>query len=347
MENRFFLRNVWYYAMPGQHLKPGAMISKMFLGEPVLLARCNTGQIFALRDICPHRGIPLSCGRFDGQEVACCYHGWRFDASGHCTCIPSLVTGQELDVSRFTVRQYPVQEVQGNIWIYMAEHDRPDHAPAIEVPTIPHLGDQTPRMLETSHFPCHIDHAVIGLMDPAHATFVHQVWWWRSKGALFEKAKQFDPAPYGFQMRRHRLLKTSFLYRLLGNAPEVEIIFRLPGIRIETVMGDRHAVTNLTTVTPMSEAETEVTSMFYWTNPWFSLIQPLVRPLVRAFLEQDRSVVAKQQLGLRHNPALMLIKDADTQARWYFQVKTEYARAIAEQREFINPVKEQVLRWRS
>jgi hypothetical protein len=57
--------------------------------------------------------------------------------------------------------------------------------------------------------------------------------------------------------------------------------------------------------------------------------------------------VVLQQQGLRHDPTLMLIKDADTQARWYYQLKNEYGRARAEARPFVNPVKDTVLRWRS
>ena len=70
-------------------------------------------------------------------------------------------------------------------------------------------------------------------------------------------------------------------------------------------------------------------------------------PLTRTFLNQDRDMVVKQQIGLKHDPSLMLIKDADTQARWYYQLKAEYARSLSEKRSFVNPVKEQILKWRS
>jgi hypothetical protein len=43
----------------------------------------------------------------------------------------------------------------------------------------------------------------------------------------------------------------------------------------------------------------------------------------------------------------MLINDADMQAKWYYQLKAEYAKARAENRPFANPVTERVLRWRS
>ena len=36
---------------------------------------------------------------------------------------------------------------------------------------------------------------------------------------------------------------------------------------------------------------------------------------------------------LRHAPQLLLISDADTQARWYYRLKQEYARSRTERRD--------------
>jgi phenylpropionate dioxygenase-like ring-hydroxylating dioxygenase large terminal subunit len=52
-------------------------------------------------------------------------------------------------------------------------------------------------------FSCGPDHAVVGLMDPAHGPFVHRAWWWRSRRSIHEKEKRFEPAPLGFRMCRH------------------------------------------------------------------------------------------------------------------------------------------------
>src|SRR5690348_382067 len=92
-----FLKDVWYFATPGGAVARGAFIAKTLLGEPLLIGRDADGAVFAFRDVCPHRGIPLSCGRFDGREIECCYHGWRFSTDGRCTAIPSLVEGQEFE----------------------------------------------------------------------------------------------------------------------------------------------------------------------------------------------------------------------------------------------------------
>jgi phenylpropionate dioxygenase-like ring-hydroxylating dioxygenase large terminal subunit len=313
------------------------------MGEPLLLGRDGQGQAFALRDICPHRGIPLHYGRFDGSEIECCYHGWRFAPDGRCTAIPSLVEGQGLDLARIRVKSYPVQETQGNIWVFIGE----DPSAAPPVPEIPGVGDAAPQMFESLRFPCAIDHAVVGLMDPAHGPFVHRAWWWRSRHSIHEKSKPFAPAPFGFTMLRHAPSSNSNAYRLLGGKPETEITFRLPSVRIEHIaVGDR-AVCNLTAVTPVGPGESEINHAIYWTLPWLTPLKPLLRPFVRAFLRQDRDIMTMQQEGLRHGTPLMLINDADMQAKWYYQLKNEYLRARAERRPFENPVSERVLRWRS
>ncbi len=337
------LREMWYFAVPGDALRPGKMVSKKLLGEPVLLGRGADGAVFALRDICPHRGIPLSDGSFDGAEIECCYHGWRFAPTGHCTAIPSLVAEQNFDLGRIKVEAYPAREVQGNVWVFFGR----DPAAAPAIPVLAGIGERGPDLYESVLLPCSIDHAVVGLMDPAHGPFVHRSWWWRKRGSIHEKSKAFGPSDYGFTMLRHRPSSNSNAYRLLGGAPETEISFRLPSLRIENITAGRHRVVNLTAVTPLSRDETQINHAIYWNLPLLSALKPLLRPYVRAFLNQDRVIMVRQREGLKYDPPLALIDDADTQARWYYRLKTEYARATHEGRPFANPVTERVLRWRS
>jgi phenylpropionate dioxygenase-like ring-hydroxylating dioxygenase large terminal subunit len=103
----------------------------------------------------------------------------------------------------------------------------------------------------------------------------------------------------------------------------------------------------MTALTPVDDETTEVSHCIYWTAPWLSALKPLLRHYARAFLRQDRDIMARQQQGLRHRPVLALVDDADTQARWYFRLKQEYRRARAEARPFANPVEPRTLRWRS
>ena len=207
--------------------------------------------------------------------------------------------------------------------------------------------ERPPDLVENVGFAAAIDHAVVGLMDPAHGPFVHRAWWWRSRRSIQAKAKAFAPSPWGFTMSRHAPSQNSRAYRLLGGAPETEIVFRLPSVRIEQICSGRHRVANLTAITPISDRTTEINHCIYWTSPWLSMLKPLLRPYVRAFLHQDRAIMVRQQQGLPHHLPLTLIDDADTQAKWYYRLKREYRRARAEGRPFENPIESRTLEWRS
>jgi phenylpropionate dioxygenase-like ring-hydroxylating dioxygenase large terminal subunit len=337
------LREAWYYALPGRRLRRRAVLAKVMLGEPILIGRDASGSPFALRDLCPHRGMPLTAGRFDGYEVECCYHGWRFNTGGHCTAIPALVPGQAFTPDRIRVRTYPVREVQGNLWVFFGE----DLVAAPEIPFVEGFERSSPDLVESVRFAASIDHAVVGLMDPAHGPFVHRAWWWRSRRSIHTKAKAFAPSPFGFTMSRHVPSANSRAYRLLGGIPETEIIFRLPSIRIEQTRAGRHRVANLTAITPVDSRVTEINHCVYWTPPWLTALRPFLRHYVRAFLRQDGAIMERQQQGLRYDPPLTLIDDADTQAKWYYRLKREYRRARAEGRPFTNPVEPRTLEWRS
>src|SRR5437660_11446307 len=90
------LLGFWYPALLATAVRPGKMRSQVLLGLPLVICRDSHGRVAALRDICPHRGMPLSFGHFDGDRLECCYHGWQFDREGRCRHIPALVAGTAL-----------------------------------------------------------------------------------------------------------------------------------------------------------------------------------------------------------------------------------------------------------
>ncbi len=55
----WFLRDMWYFAVPSDKLKPGRMISKTMLGEPVLLLRSSDGSVRYIRHL--HRNSFTLC----------------------------------------------------------------------------------------------------------------------------------------------------------------------------------------------------------------------------------------------------------------------------------------------
>jgi phenylpropionate dioxygenase-like ring-hydroxylating dioxygenase large terminal subunit len=336
------LREIWYFALLSKDIPAGQMQRVIIAGEPINVGRDEAGEIFALRDICPHRAAPLSAGCLKSGTVECPYHGWRFDVrDGHCTEIPALVDGSSIQPEKISVKTYPVRETGALVWVWLGET-----APDIDPPALPHAVGK-PVMEDGLTLNCHVDHAVIGLMDPAHGPFVHRQWWWRSEHSIHEKAKAFEPCRHGFAMAAHSPSSNSFAYKLLGGKPVTEITFELPGIRTEFItVGKRH-VLSFTAVTPEDETKTRIRQVFFSNHPVMRGLSPVLRMGARKFLRQDADMVDLQQEGLRFDPKLMLIDDADTQAKWYHALKREWFRAREEGRDFINPVKAKTLRWRS
>ncbi|HEY0265834.1 MAG TPA: aromatic ring-hydroxylating dioxygenase subunit alpha [Rhizomicrobium sp.] len=342
MSPDMFLRDLWYMPALASSLPRGAMRREMLLGEPVVLGRLKTGELFALRDICTHRGVPLSAGKIkpDGS-VECPYHGWRFRKDGVCSLIPALTGHEALEAEKIRVRAYPVREQDGLIWVYMAA--KPGEAPRSEPPR---AGvDHPMRWTETQTFRCGIDHAVIGLMDPVHAAFVHDHWWWKRTPRL--KEKHYAPLPTGFVMTRHKPSKPA--YSLLGDVT-TEITFELPSTRFEILegrlLGRAFKVVGMTVCTPRDAENTDIIQVFWWPG-WLNLLYPFFWALGRTFIADDRKIVELQREGLRFNPNLMLIQDSDQPAIWYHRVKKAWAESTENGTVFVNPVQERVLRWKS
>jgi phenylpropionate dioxygenase-like ring-hydroxylating dioxygenase large terminal subunit len=340
----------WYPALRSDRLRGTRLETAMLLGIPLVLGRRADGAVFALRDSCPHRGIPLSCGWYDGRAVTCKYHGWAFEpVTGQCREIPSLTPADALDPARIYATAYPCVERDGYAWVFVPEAGRgrlrvEDLPP---VPSLPRFGPRSREAHLAADLPCNVDHGIIGLMDPAHGPFVHQAWWWRTRASIHEKHKQFEPIPQGFRMAAHRPSGNSAPYKLLGVYGEpitTTIDFVLPNRRFETIRCGERWFASMTTVTPVTAATCRIDVVAAW-NIFYHV--PLVRALAlffgRRFVGQDQQTMIEQARGLRHNPTLMLIDDADRPAKWYFALKQARLNG-----EAAHPLSGPVtLRWRS
>jgi phenylpropionate dioxygenase-like ring-hydroxylating dioxygenase large terminal subunit len=250
-------------------------------------------------------------------------------------------------VGRIRLRRYPVAESQGLVFVWMGADGAGEAAPDPSPPSFPGVVGGRPKLVDRMVFDAHIDHAVVGLMDPAHGPYVHQNWWWRSAASQHEKAKAFEPREAGFAMIRHPPSKNSYAYKILGGAPATEIVFRLPGLRYEHIQVGARQVLSLTCLTPVNETRTRITQVIWSDHPAFTLLRPFIARAARKFLRQDAAMVELQNQGLAYDPTLMWIDDADKQAKWYQALKREWTASRREGRAFRNPVEGGVLKWRS
>ncbi len=353
------LYGFWYRAMPGSRVRRGGMETAMLLGIPLVVGRDNQGRAFAMRDSCPHRGIPLSFGWFDGEQLECCYHGWKFDCqTGQCREIPSLTPEDKLKPERIYAGHFPCQEQDGYIWVFIPDPDErlapgeePDTTPA---PRMPIFSDNYLMTQLIADLPCTVDHGIIGLMDPAHGPFVHQSWWWRGRHSIHEKRKTFEPIDHGWRMSAHTPSANSAPYKLLRFYADADSItttidFILPNIRMETIRAGKYWFSSLTTVTPITAEQSRIDFCAAWNIfRHVPFVMPIFRAFGKRFIRQDQETMEKQALGLKYNPRLMLIDDADKPAKWYFQLKQAHLDAKRNGTEFKHPMDGPVtLRWRS
>ena len=71
----------------------------------IAVFRTSRGEIFALRDQCPHRGGPLSQGIVHGRRVTCPLHDWVID----------LATGAATGVDEGSTPTFDVRVVDGRV----------------------------------------------------------------------------------------------------------------------------------------------------------------------------------------------------------------------------------------
>jgi phenylpropionate dioxygenase-like ring-hydroxylating dioxygenase large terminal subunit len=344
----------WYPALRSSQLRGRNLERSMLLEVPLVLGRDPSGKPFALRDVCPHRAFPLSFGKFDGKAVECAYHGWQFDAhTGQCLTIPSLTEDSKLKCDRIYAGSFPCEERDGYIWAFMSNPEGRAAKSLSPLPELPTFSGQYKMAQLWADLPCSVDHAIIGLMDPAHGPFVHQAWWWRTRRSIRAKAKQFEPIPNGFRMSPHAPSANSAPYKILklltGEPATTTIDFVLPNQRFEQIRAGRYWLTSRTTVTPVRRDFCRLDFCAAWNIlPWFPIVPFIIHVLGPRFIRQDTEVIKKQALGLQHEDRMMLVDDADRQARWYFELKAACLESQRTGEPMQHPLAAPVmLHWRS
>lgn len=164
-------RDQWYVGAFSREVVEGAPFGRTLLDEPVVFYRDKQGQVVALFDRCPHRGMPLSMGRvLPSGRLQCIYHGFEFEADGRCAFMPT----QEDVPSMVAVRQYPTVEKWQWIWIWMGDPAKAD--PSL-IPDHHYLGLGNPEWFaaDSVHLPVAANYLLPleNLSDATHISYLH------------------------------------------------------------------------------------------------------------------------------------------------------------------------------
>lgn len=158
----------WYVGALATELEGGKLLGRTLLNQKVVLFRDAEGRAAALEDRCVHRSLPLSMGQIEDGRVRCGYHGFLFDAQGHCVEIP----GQAQIPAKARVAAYPLREQDGMVWLWFARE--PGGQPTCEPPR--YAVHEDPRYRYRGcvfHYDAPWQLVYDNLLDLTHAGYVH------------------------------------------------------------------------------------------------------------------------------------------------------------------------------
>jgi len=163
-------RRYWIPAALSEELAEpdGAPIRVPLLGEKLVAFRDSKGKIGLLEDACPHRRAPMFFGRNENCGLRCVYHGWKFDAAGNCTDMPSEPP-DSLFKSKVRIQSYPTWEGGGIVWTYMGPPRLMPPPPQYEWIRAP----KTHRFNSKTYEHCNWLQAMEGGLDTAHSSYAH------------------------------------------------------------------------------------------------------------------------------------------------------------------------------
>ena len=88
-------------------------------GVDLLVCRTETGEVFAVENLCTHEFSPLGAGRLVGCQIECPRHGARFDLrTGEATRLPAASP----------IRTFPVKVQGGQVWVAVGSSVPPGSA---------------------------------------------------------------------------------------------------------------------------------------------------------------------------------------------------------------------------
>ncbi|MEO0508599.1 MAG: aromatic ring-hydroxylating dioxygenase subunit alpha [Verrucomicrobiota bacterium] len=143
-------------------------ITKQLLDVNLVVARLGDRYIVA-KDLCVHRGAPMTAGWIKGSCIVCPYHGYEYEADGRCSKVPSDPNWKI--PSRIRLETYLHEVKYGLIWVCLSGEPK-NRLPTWE----PEAGN--PDYLRFTMGPelwdCSAGRAIENFIDNAHFSYVHR-----------------------------------------------------------------------------------------------------------------------------------------------------------------------------
>lgn len=167
------LRRYWHPIAVVSEVHEKHVMPVRLLGEDLVLFMAAPRRYGLISRRCAHRNVDLStCGWTDGGSLRCAYHGWAYDAQGHCTQQPfESSNGGERFREKLRVTAYPTRAIGGLIWAYLGPGDPPS-LPAYE----PYSWTRGFTEISITVLPCNWFQCHENGVDPVHFEWLHTNW---------------------------------------------------------------------------------------------------------------------------------------------------------------------------
>jgi len=160
------LAQYWHPVAFSTDLKPDRPLPVVLLDEELVLYRSGD-SVVAARDLCIHRGVPISLGWVEENELVCPYHGFRYGADGRCTKIPAQ---PGLPIPRkLCLQTHRAEERYGVVWVCLSGQ------PELPIPDWPELDDASLKQMQMGpdRWKCSAPRHVENFNDLAHLSWLH------------------------------------------------------------------------------------------------------------------------------------------------------------------------------
>ncbi len=265
-------------------------IPARLLDEQLVVYRTGEGVVVA-KDLCLHRGTPLTLGWMEDDELVCPYHGFRFGPEGHCTHVPAH-PGQRVS-GKMRLMTFPTVERYGLVWACLSGE------PRTELPDWPEAEDPAFRWLNLEPLDWNASAArqLENFLDVAHFSWLHT-------GTFGNKDRPEVPdyevkrVPGGLHME-YPYLASNPEHSTLGGEETIErmMIYDLTlpfacRLIVDYPGGRRHAIFDVPS--PVSARKVRI---FFFIARNFEHEKPAHELLdwERRILEEDRPVVEAQR----------------------------------------------------
>lgn len=295
--------NNWYIACLSNEVDRSKAISRKIYDKDYVIFRDSNNKAVVLLNRCLHRLTQMHTGRVIDGQLACPYHGWRYDSNGNVTHIPS--EGPNQREKKLCSKPLPSYEQDGCIWVWMGEDEPSEKTPPWRFPY--YQDKKWVKYFMITEFDNEVTNLCENFMDVPHTIYVHQDWF---------RNQAYKKVPMSVETKDARVLVTykqendqiaGLLYRLLNpnKAPMKhtdEYIY--PNLtRVDYTFEDKYGFIINSQNTPVSTLKSRTyTYIAYRMAAFNKLVKPFIHFYTRQVIEQDVDIMKEQGRALAIDP---------------------------------------------